>query len=135
MKKLKEDTFLFIVGGILYSLMEISFRGFTHWTMTLTGGVCLVLMYRADMKFEKARLWQKCLMGSVIITTLEFIVGCIDNIAFNWDVWDYSKTPFNFMGQICLPFSIIWFVISAPVAYFCKYIKIRIFDRKMLMQN
>ena len=135
MKKLKEDTFLFIVGGGLYSLLEILYRGFTHWSMTITGGACLILMYRTDIKFEASRLWKKCLMGSGIITILEFSVGCIVNIFFKWDVWDYSKTPFNILGQVCLPFSLIWFLISAPVVYFCKLIKYRIFERKILIQN
>lgn len=135
MKRIRENTFLFIIGGGLYSLLEVLYRGFTHWTMTITGGACLILMYRADMKFETSRLWKKCLIGSGIITSLEFIVGCIVNRIFKLDVWDYSKSPFNVLGQICLPFSFIWFLISAPVVYLSKYIKYKIFDRKMLMQN
>ena len=135
MKRIRENTFLFIIGGGLYSLLEVLYRGFTHWTMTITGGACLILMYRADMKLETSRLWKKCLIGSGIITSLEFIVGCIVNRIFKLDVWDYSKSPFNVLGQICLPFSFIWFLISAPVVYLSKYIKYKIFDRKMLMQN
>ena len=38
----------------------------------------------------------------------------IVNIILQWNVWDYSNVPFNVMGQICLPFSIIWFFLSLP---------------------
>lgn len=24
-------------------------------------------------------------------------------------VWDYSAAPFNLLGQICLPFTLLWF--------------------------
>ena len=37
MDKIKEYFVVFASGGIIYSLIEVVFRGFTHWTMTLTG--------------------------------------------------------------------------------------------------
>ena len=36
---------VFIIGGLMYALIEISARGYTHWSMVLTGGLCLTLMY------------------------------------------------------------------------------------------
>lgn len=57
-------------------------------------------------------LWKQMLLGSVIITLLEFVCGCIVNLLLHWNVWDYSNLPFNILGQICLPFSILWFFIS-----------------------
>ena len=36
---------VFLGGGIIYSLVEVVYRGFTHWSMTLTGGICLLIMY------------------------------------------------------------------------------------------
>ena len=132
MKKIREDTFLFLFGSIMYSLIEILWRGYTHWTMALTGGTCLILMYRTDMKFKKDSIWKKCLIGSVIITSFEFVVGYIVNIKLKWNVWDYSGCPFNVLGQICLPFSILWFFISIPVVYLSDFIKLKVFDKKRL---
>ena len=44
------------------------------------------------------------ILGAIIITIFEFIVGVIVNIILKWNVWNYATVPFNIMGQICLPF-------------------------------
>ena len=36
---------VFALGSILYGLTEILWRGWTHWTMLLCGGICFTLMY------------------------------------------------------------------------------------------
>jgi len=51
--------------------------------------------------------WQ-VLIGVGIILTLEFISGCIVNLWLNLNVWDYSNMPLNLLGQICLPFALLW---------------------------
>ena len=47
-----------------------------------------------------------------MITLYEFIAGTILNIVLGLNVWDYSNLPLNILGQICLPFSIIWYFLS-----------------------
>lgn len=27
-------------------------------------------------------------------------------------IWDYSNMPFNIIGQICLPFTVAWYILS-----------------------
>ena len=44
------------------------------------------------------------------ITALELVTGLIVNR--NYSVWDYRTAPFNFLGQICLPFSLLWIPVS-----------------------
>jgi hypothetical protein len=36
--------FLFLFGGASYNLIEILWRGHTHWTMFILGGLCFVLV-------------------------------------------------------------------------------------------
>ena len=60
-------------------------------------------------QMKKATLFAKCLLGTIFITATEFIFGCIFNLKYSFAVWDYSNQPFNVLGQICLPFSILWF--------------------------
>lgn len=124
---LKKYTLLFFIGAIGYGLLETAFRGFTHWTMLLTGGVVFVILYYTNSKNENAPLWQKCLTGAFIITTVELAVGCIVNLWLDWNVWDYSAYPFNFMGQICLPFTGIWFFLSIPLSYFTRFLHVHRF--------
>ena len=103
-----ELCWFFLLGAFTYSLLEIVCRGYTHWTMTLTGGAAAVGLYliRAAAP-PKTRLLQ-CLCGALLITALEFTVGVADNLVMGWNVWDYSDMPFNINGRICLLYSIFW---------------------------
>lgn len=118
MKQYEEPT-VFLLGGTLYPAIELLTRGRTHWTMAATGGLALMLLYRYHKKHKTTPLWKKCLAGTGIITALEFVVGCGANLVFDWNVWDYSNCPMNLLGQVCLPFSAIWFLLCIPGYYLC----------------
>ena len=107
---------LFCIGGCGYYGMECLWRGFSHWTMALTAGICYLIIGGVNefLTYEMP-LWKQCLIGSVVITIFEFICGCIVNLWLGWNVWDYSELPFNILGQICLLFSLLWVVISGIV--------------------
>lgn len=110
---------VFCTGAAGYSLLEVLWRGYTHWTMTVTGGFCLLLIYSISNSLVSWSLWEKCLLGSAVITATELVVGITVNIILKWNVWDYSQVPFNFMGQICLPYSVLWFFLCFPVMRLC----------------
>lgn len=126
MQKIVRTLTVFLTGALTYSLAEIAFRGFTHWTMTITGGIIFSVLYRLHSNLTDTPLWGKCLLGSVIITSFEFTVGVIVNIILHWNVWDYSAVPFNLLGQICLPFTALWFVICIPAYLLCFFLKKRL---------
>ena len=119
---------LFIFGGVIYFLIEILWRGYSHWTMFLLGGLCFVIVGAINnfipwkMKFEK-----QMAIGAIIITALEFIVGVIVNLILKWNIWDYSMLPFNILGQICLPFSLIWFLLSGVIIIVDDYLRYKLF--------
>lgn len=125
MIRLKESLFFFAFGGVTYGMLEIAVRGYTHWTMVLTGGAVLVLLNMVN-KSKNIGLFYRCLTGAVIITSLELAVGLIVNLKLGWGVWDYSDKPFNFMGQICLRFFGCWFLLSIPAYKICDLINRRI---------
>jgi uncharacterized membrane protein len=75
-------------------------------------------------------LIKQMFIGACIITILEFITGCIVNLYFKWNVWDYSHLPLNLLGQICLPFSIIWFFLSGIAILLDDYIRYELFDEE-----
>lgn len=104
--------FLFIIGGIGYGLLEIGFRGFTHWSMVITGGSALISLYLINHTFPNASIISKAFAGCVVITLLEFTVGLIVNKIYSFGVWDYTNSPANIMGIISLKFSLCWFAIS-----------------------
>ena len=132
MKNAKSNRFfkeflLFMTGASGYYLIELLYRGFSHYSMALCGGICLSLIYKIFEKLPSAPLIAKCAIGCLIITSAEFLTGCIVNLAFHLDVWDYSHLPFNLLGQICLPFSIIWFLFCFPIAFLCYIFREKVF--------
>lgn len=126
MKTIGTRVFVFLTGCFIYSLLEISSRGFTHWTMTLTGGIILTILYEMFTGLRSVPLWQKCILGSLIITSVEFTVGVIVNIILGWNVWNYSDMPLNILGQICLPFTVLWFFLCIPAGLVCGIIRKRL---------
>lgn len=127
MNKFKEYSFIYALGAIIYGAIEVTFRGFTHWTMALTGGLAYLLMYITNFRIRSKSMLLRCLCGSAIITTLEFIVGCIVNRRFGLGVWDYSERPGHILGQICPLFSFLWFLLSFPAALLSYFLKARLF--------
>lgn len=105
---------LFIIGGTVYYCIELIYKGGdSHWTMYTVGGICFILIGGINEFIPwHMKLWKQMLIGSCIVTIIEFISGLIINVWLDLDVWNYSELPFNILGQICLPFSIIWFFLS-----------------------
>lgn len=77
--------------------------------MVLLGGLAFVLIGLINNIIPwKMKLQIQVILGTVIVTALEFVVGIIVNHWLGWNVWDYSNIPLNLMGQICLPYSLLW---------------------------
>ena len=86
---------VFLLGGCAYGLLEVLYRGHTHWTMLVTGGACVLTLFYL-------REW---------LLVQPLAVGLLVNVKFGWHVWDYSGQPGNVLGQICPTFTAIWFVV------------------------
>ena len=123
MNKGKTKFLLFGIGGLTYGIIEILWRGHTHPSMISAGGICFVIFSKIGEKMRNTTLFFKAIVGSFIITSIELVFGVIFNIILKKNVWDYSKMPLNFLGQICALYSFFWFVLSLigiPFAIFCK---------------
>lgn len=104
---------LLLTGGGLYVLVELIWRGRSHWTMFLLGGLCFISIGLINEIIPwDMPLWQQIIIGAGIITALEFLTGCIVNLWLGWDVWDYSGLPGNILGQICPQFFLLWVPIA-----------------------
>lgn len=118
---MKKDAFLFLTGGTIYPTLEVAARGRTDFSMAVAGGLCLCLIDRVcNEKIKNEPLLIRCAAGSGIITGVEFLIGVLVNMVLRLDVWDYSSLPLNILGQICLPFSILWFFATIPAMGLCK---------------
>ena len=79
--------------------------------MFLAGGLSLMLVGHLEEVEPKLPLLPRILAGAGIITMVEMGAGLIFNRDFS--VWDYRSVRGNYMGQICLPFCLIWIPMSA----------------------
>ena len=110
---LNKYLFLFGVGGLLYILIELIWRGRSHWTMFLLGGICFVFLGLINEVLSwQMPLWQQMIIGAIEITILEFVTGCIVNLWLGWGVWDYSGLPGNLLGQICPQYFVLWLPVA-----------------------
>ena len=120
-----EYGIMFLLGCFIYSLLEIAARGYTHWTMTLLGGIVGMLLYRLHGTAPRHTLLLQALSGAFIITALEMVVGVLDNLVLQWHVWSYREMPWNVYGQICLPFSVLWFLVGIAALGICEVVRKR----------
>lgn len=129
MKQFNKHLSLFLVGGTSYYFIEILWKGHSHWSMFVLGGICFVLIGLINEFFSwEMKLWKQQLIATIIITTLEFITGYIVNIKLDWNVWSYENLRFNLLGQISLQYSILWFFLSAVAIVLDDYLRYKWFD-------
>ena len=128
MKTFKEFFFIFMLGAVAYSFLELIYRGRTHWSMTLTGGAVLMIIYAVNAKMQPTGIVVRCLIGCMLITVIEFFVGYVVNVRLGLQVWDYGAMPYNVMGQICPQFTAVWFLLCIPADMICSYMRTELFD-------
>lgn len=122
LKRIKQDFLILILSGIVYSCIEIAWRGYTHWTMVITGGLCFLSIFRLYNRIHNYSLWKKCIIGALVITCIEFLSGCIVNIWLHMNVWDYSYQPMNLLGQICLLYTLLWTLLCIPIYWIISFL-------------
>ncbi len=119
---------LWTTGAYLYGLIEIAFRGYTHISMGILGGVCFIVIGEINFKFSnKMAVVIQMLISTIIITSLEYCTGIIVNVWMKLGIWDYSTMPFNLSGQICMMFSVAWFFLSFVGMLFYSIVRYAIF--------
>ena len=99
-------TLLFCMGGAGYVGLELLWRGRSHGSMFLAGGCCFLILGALDRRIRHLPWVMRGLICSGVITAVELTAGLLFNRDFQ--VWDYRHLPLNFLGQICLPFSLFW---------------------------
>lgn len=127
-EQLQKLCVLFSIGGSAYGIIEMLWRGSTHWTMAVLGGALFVILGA----FNECIPWDmplavQAVLGAVTVTGAELATGCIVNRWLGWNVWDYSAMPYNFLGQICLPFFLLWIPLSAVAIILDDFLRFGLF--------
>lgn len=108
--KIWKDTLLAYLGGMTYTSLELLWRGRTHGSMFVLGGVCFLLIGKLGRVRTPLPLPVRMLAAAGIVTMLE--LGCGLLVNRDYKVWDYRNLPLNYHGQICLPFTLLWIPVS-----------------------
>ena len=124
MNQLQAYVIMFLTGGFLYCGIEILYRGYSHISMLIAGGVCFLMVGVVESILgPAASIISQMLWCSIMITTVELITGIIVNKHLHLNVWDYSGEQYNFKGQICLLYTNMWFLLSCPMIFLHDYMK------------
>lgn len=114
---------IFVLGGTVYVGMELLWRGWSHISMFLAGGLCLLLIGHLGEVEPKLPLPLRVLIGAGIITMVELGIGLIVNRTYA--VWDYRGQWGNFLGQICPGFCLLWLPMSwLAIAAYDKMVRL-----------
>lgn len=127
--QLTQAFVIFLTGGFIYGAIEILYRGHTHPSMFVLGGICLLWVGSfSALPSHPLPLWLQVLLGGVFITLAEFFCGLVYNVWLGLRIWDYSKLPLNIMGQVCPMFFFAWTALALP-AILIHALLCRAFDR------
>ena len=114
----------FLFGGVGYGLIEIIWRGYTHPSMVLTGGLCFAMICAMNGRLAHHSLLFRSAACTVGVTFVEFCVGMVVNQMFDMSVWDYSDEWLHLFGQICPLYSLLWFGLCLTVCFVISRMKL-----------
>lgn len=115
-----KKTFTFCAGGGTYVCLEYAFRGRSHISMFLAGGLCLLLVGHLEEVEPRLPRYLRWVAGAGIITMVELGTGLLVNR--NHTVWDYRNVPGNFLGQICPLFSLLWIPVAGAAGFLYRWL-------------
>lgn len=58
MKRFFRHVPIGVVGGLIYMGIEIIWRGYTHWTMGILGGLCFIIIGMLDEYQNHPPIWK-----------------------------------------------------------------------------
>ena len=108
--KIWKQAVLFYLGGCAYMGLELLWRGRSHGSMFVAGGLCFLLIGQLNYVRPQLKLPLRAVAGAGIVTMVELAVGLLANR--DYSVWDYRDRAGNFLGQICPAFTVLWVPVS-----------------------
>lgn len=110
---LLKNAIMFFVGYCLYIAIEVTYRSYSFWLMGIVGGIMFLILDKINNKISwDVDILLQGTIGSLIITFFEYVIGELFLNGVLPVMWDYSNVFLNYKGIICLPFSLVWVVLS-----------------------
>lgn len=126
-----KEFFLYYIGMTTYITIEVMYRGYSHWSMGVVGGICFLLIGRINQRCRwDMSLILQMLLSTGIITLLELVSGLILNVWLGMGIWDYSNLRYNFMGQISLRYTMLWMLLSLAAIFLDDWLRHFLFGER-----
>lgn len=116
---------------MVYVGMELLWRGWSHWSMFVVGGICFLLIGSIEKVFPNMPLVIQSIFGGCLVTSMELLSGLILNVLLDMHIWDYSGLPMNFMGQVCLSYYFLWIFVSFLAIWADRLLRMGLFREKV----
>ena len=102
----------FMIGGFIYCVIELLYRGYTDISMYVLAGFCSIIMAGLNNIFSfNMPFWLQVLLASASCIGGEYVTGMLVNQDFS--IWDYRNLPLTFAnGQLNAIFCLAWVGIS-----------------------
>ena len=108
-----ERAMLFLLGGGGHLAIELAWRGASHWTMFLAGGICLCVLQALAVRPVCLPLAAGA--GAAAVSGLEVCIGLACREVLHIAVWDYSAEWGNLAGLVCPRYCLYWFLLCGWV--------------------
>lgn len=143
--KLKKYLVIFYIMGSTYFNMEGLWNGKANFIMFFIGSVIGLVIDALNQndKYYFLPVWLQSCFGLIFIWFVEFVAGCYFNLGILYglhlNLWNYSNVgltifnhyiPLNLMGQICLPYGALFFLIVPLCTWLGDFIRYTLFGEK-----
>lgn len=124
-----KNSILFMVGFCLYITIEVLFRGYSYPLMGVCGGLALVIIDKINDRISwNTDLSAQCVIGSLLVTFMELVIGLLSDFTPIPRMWDYSNIILNYRGIICVPFMLAWMLLSFVAVLLADAINYYVFE-------
>ena len=115
-----------LFGGVGYGLVEVLWRGHTHPSMVVTGGLCFAMICAVNGRLAHRPLLLRSIACTAGVTFTEFCVGMLVNRVLRMRVWDYSDKWLHLFGQICPLYTAFWFMLCLALSFLLSRVRLSV---------
>jgi len=132
LSRLVKYVTLLLWGGTVYYIIELLYRGHSHESMFILGGLCFLSIGALNNYLPwRMLMWVQMIIGGIVITVLELIAGMILNVWLGLGIWCYADTWGSaFWGQISIPFTLAWIALSLVAIVLDDFLRWKIFAQE-----